>query len=331
MRIPFAILTLIAAVTVYFMHQRHYQEELVIYGFAETKETEINLNHAIQISSIKVVPGQQVKKGDLLLKTLRLNEDQDFDDVEMRVSEIQTKHSARRKDFEGKLQLLKTQYEENYNTIQADIQLLDEKIALQKDLYEGLQTVQQNTSSKSPNILQRQSLLGKQNDLKRIYEQEKMNLEQNLIQGEREDKKVIQRLRAGKVHKSSISQIPVDLYAPTDGLIGNVHVKVGEHISDFRTLISFYEPNPSLAKAYVLEEQLVNVNLGDRFSITSTNDETHSYEASVSGLGSRIVEIPVRMRKVPSIKSYGREVIFQLPAQSKFLQNEKLVLSALYE
>lgn len=329
MRIPFAILTIIAAVTVYFMHQRHYQEELVIYGFAETKETEINLNHAIQIASIPIVPGQKVKKGDLLLKTLRLNEDQDFDDVEMRVSEIQSKLSARRKDLEGRIQLLKTQYQENRNTIEADINMLDEKINQQKELYKGLQTVQANTGSNSQEILQRKVLLDKLNDLQKIYDQEKMNLEQNLREGEREDQKVIQRLRAGKEHKSSISQIPVDLYAPTDGLIGNVHVKEGEHISDFRTLISFYEPNPSLVKAYVLEEQLVNVNLGDRFSITSANDESHSYEASVSGLGSRIVEIPVRMRKIPTIKSYGREVIFQLPVQSKFLQNEKLVLSAL--
>ena len=58
-------------------------------------------------------------------------------------------------------------------------------------------------------------------------------------------------------------------------------------------------------------------------------DATQNYTGKVVGLGSRIVEIPARMRKVPEFKTYGREVIIRLPAKSNFLQNEKLVLTGI--
>ena len=40
------------------------------FGFAENKETEINLDKDVFITEIKVVSGQKVKKGDTLLLSL---------------------------------------------------------------------------------------------------------------------------------------------------------------------------------------------------------------------------------------------------------------------
>lgn len=328
MRFPFFILILLAAGAVYFLNTKHFSESLVLYGFAETKETEINLNHAIHVESINVVPGQKVNEGTLLLKGVRLHESNAFDDADMRINEIQTKLSARRKSQKGRIDLLDIRYQEDLNTIRLQLEDVDNKIAFQKKVYEGLSSVKPNAQTAEKLLLQKKALVQKQDEITKVYQQQKNNIERDLSEGEREDREIIKRIKANQSHKENIAEVPIEILAPTNGIIGNVHVKEDEHITDFRTLISFYEPNPSLVKAYVMEEQLVNVKLGDRFSIASANDETHTYTAEVSGLGSRIVEIPQRMRKVPTIKTYGREVIFQLPAGSKFLQNEKLVLRA---
>jgi len=81
-------------------------------------------------------------------------------------------------------------------------------------------------------------------------------------------------------------------------------------------------------KAYVHEDYLVKVEVGDQFTISSIKDVNQSYQGTVIGLGSRIVEIPARMRKVAEYKTYGREVMIRLPSESRFLQNEKLTLVA---
>jgi len=163
-------------------------------------------------------------------------------------------------------------------------------------------------------------------NVEKRYQLDLTNLQSIIAKGTKDDDETIKRLRAEYKHVQENKEIVVDIVAPTDGLIGNVHCKEGEHITDFRTLISFYEPNPTLVKAYVHEDYLVKVDIGDEFKISSIKDITQTYTGKVVGLGSRIVEIPARMRKVPEFKTYGREVVIRLPAKSKFLQNEKLIL-----
>jgi hypothetical protein len=46
-------------------------------------------------------------------------------------------------------------------------------------------------------------------------------------------------------------------------------------------------------------------------------------------LGSRIVEIPERLRKNPDLKTYGREVLIAIPPSNLFLQKEKVILNLL--
>ena len=49
----------------------------------------------------------------------------------------------------------------------------------------------------------------------------------------------------------------------------------------------------------------------------------------ITGLGSRIVEIPDRLRKNPDLKTYGREVLISIPPTNFFLQKEKVILNLL--
>jgi hypothetical protein len=71
----------------------------------------------------------------------------------------------------------------------------------------------------------------------------------------------------------------------------------------------------------------VNVSQGDKFTVTSLKDKTMTYSGSVVGLGSRIVEIPSRLRKIPELKIYGREVIIEITKENSFLQKEKVSIS----
>jgi len=90
--------------------------------------------------------------------------------------------------------------------------------------------------------------------------------------------------------------------------------------------LSFYEPHSGVIKGYVHEDLTLQVQLGDQFKATSLKDERMSYPGKVIGLGSRIVEIPTRLRKIPEVKNYGREVLVEISKDNRFLQKEKVSL-----
>jgi HlyD family secretion protein len=116
------------------------------------------------------------------------------------------------------------------------------------------------------------------------------------------------------------------VYATSDGIVGSVLCKVGEQIPAFITLMTLYEENPTQVKGYVLENLMLKVNMGDSISVHASVKDNSPLKGEVIGLGSRIVEIPERLRKNPAFKTYGREVIISIPADNNYLQSEKVTL-----
>ena len=120
------------------------------------------------------------------------------------------------------------------------------------------------------------------------------------------------------------------ILAPSDGLIGNVHCKEGEKIASFGALISFYEESPNLVVGYIHEELILKININDSISIFSSSRPDIQNKGVVKTLGSRIVEIPPRLRKIKELKTFGREIIIEIPSDNPFLQKEKVILNLVY-
>lgn len=320
----------LAAGAIWMLNGKYYQEELTLFGFAETKETEINLNFPVMVEELNVLSGQSVKAGTVLLKAKRLDSDLRFEDQDMKVSEINAKKRIWKSEQQGKLKTLEASYLQKIGNIETEIAAINNKINQQRELYKGLEHVEEikELPANHPSMLRIDALKKDKENVEKRYKLDLANLESIIAKGTKDDDETIKRLKAEYQYYQDNKEIPVEILAPIDGLIGNVHCKEGEHITDFRTLISFYEPNPTLVKAYVHEDYLVKVEVGDKFNISSIKDINQTYEGTVIGLGSRIVEIPARMRKVPEYKTYGREVMIRLPSESRFLQNEKLTLVA---
>ena len=55
--------------------------------------------------------------------------------------------------------------------------------------------------------------------------------------------------------------------------------------------------------------------------------DNNNVEGDVVGVGSRIVEYPVRLRKRQDIQIWGREVLIKIPENNAFLLGEKVRIS----
>ena len=301
------------------------------FGVAENQETQINLEHACSIDSIYVHEGQFVSKGALLLEVTRSALDFKMSELTHDISELLARDRLNIDDIKGDLDRIRAQRAEKIGSIQARIKILESEQTLNQSLFLDLQSVP-STVSPTVESTPYQAKLQTLNDELRLAI-EPLDVEINRLEQELKIAAIPAQTQISKLEKEidlyHREQEQLKVYAPSDGLIGSIHCHVGENIPSFNVLISFYEQNPNTVVAYVHESLSLEVKVGDSLAVSSSLHPDETCLGRVSGLGHRIVEIPERLRKIPEIKSYGREVLIEIPATNNFLQKEKVVLRRL--
>lgn len=300
------------------------------YGFAENKETEINLNHPVLVHQVLVTPGQDVAKGDLLMEVVHTSTERKLDIVSHEISELQAKNSDWRNKILSDIRQWEAKKIAEQSQTDIRIQNLQAEIDLNQSLVKDLKSIEvaDGIVSNSPNAIKIEGLKKELTAKLETIDLEIAELQQRLNAANAPLQMQINKLEVEQEYYKQDKE-KLLIYAPMDGLIGNVHCKEGEHISSFKSLISFYERNPTIVKGFVHENLILHVNVGDTLSVASSLHPEHQDFGKVAGLGYRIVEIPERLRKIPELKTYGREVLIEIPPGNPFLQKEKVVLNLL--
>lgn len=301
------------------------------YGVAENQETQINLDYPVTVNRIHVTTGQFVKKGALLMEVTRAELDFKLSELNLSIAELQAQDRLNIAEIRGELQRLRAERAEKTGEIQAEIRLLESERALNRGLFRDLKSValpdapagESSAFDTKINALREEMRLAAE-----PFDVEITRLEQTLkIAGQPA------QMQVGKLQKEidryQQERERLKLYAPADGLVGAIHCRVGENIPDFNPMISFYEQTPNSVVAYVHESMILHIQIGDSLNVFSSLHPEARCLGRVSGLGHRIVEIPERLRKIPEIKTYGREVLVEIPVNNHFLQKEKVVLQRL--
>ena len=309
------------------LNNRYGKHTVMFYGFAETKETEINLDHPVEVNRLYVTPGQKVKEGTLLAEVTQSSFGLKLSDINFNIEKLQTEEQIWKADMRSSISRLQAQKISKESEIKSKIRELETEMEVNRSLLEGLKSIDASeqptvnpTAQKIENLKEELELAVKPLDLQIVRMEEELNSPNN-------PKRIqIRKLQENEKYINSEKE-KLAIYAPTDGLIGNIYVKEKENISSFRTLISFYEQNPTMVKGFVHENLILQVEVGDTLEAVSVQHPEHRCQGIVSGLGSRIVEIPERLRKAPELKTYGREVLIAIPPTNHFLQKEKVMLN----
>lgn len=301
------------------------------FGVAENEETQINLEHACTVNRIYVIQGQYVSKGALLLDVTRVALEFKLSELSHDISEILARDRLNIEEIKGDLERLHALRAEKMGYIQARIRLLESEQTFNRALYLELESVSATEASTSTPSLYEAKLNSLNEELRLALEP--IDVEIHRLNQELKIAAIPAQTQIDKLEKEvdlyERQQEQLRIYAPSDGLIGSIHCHEAENIPSFNTLISFYEQNPNTVIAYVHESLSLEIKVGDSLSVSSSLHPDESCVGRVSGLGHRIVEIPERLRKIPEIKSYGREVLIEIPSINNFLQKEKVELRRL--
>ncbi|MCC6460886.1 MAG: efflux RND transporter periplasmic adaptor subunit [Saprospiraceae bacterium] len=300
------------------------------YGVAENQETQINLDNDVTVNRIFVTPGQFVRKGTLLLEVTRSALDVKMSDLNFNISELQARDQLRLAGIRSDLDRLRAERAEKIGEIQSQIRLLESEQGLNRSLVREIKSIRMSDTL-TDQSLHNTKIQALRDELRLALEPidvEMARLQKELTLAGIPDQTQISKLKK-EVDFYHQEQERLQILAPSDGLAGTIHCRPGENIPAFNTMISFYEQNPNTVVAYVHESLILEIKVGDSLNVVSSLHPAEQCRGRVSGLGHRVVEIPERLRKFPEIKSYGREVLINIPPANNFLQKEKVLLQRL--
>ncbi len=308
----------------------HYSDVMVFYGFANNQEVNINLENSAQVTRIHVTPGQVVSEGDVLLEVARSSIAVAQSDIHHDISKLKSQYHIWESELKNSLRALKAQKTEKRNALQSAISKLESEMKINAKLIKGIESIEQVKDHNGTNPRQIQ-LEGLNEELRLsmlTYDIDIRKIEKELYNPENPIK--IQIAKLGSNLEFMNEEVKsLNITAPNDGIVGNIICKVGENIPAFTPYITIYEQVPTHVRAYVLENLIPNIDIGDSIKVQSVSHSELSISGVVTGMGSRIIEIPARLRKNPNYSTYGREIEIRIPATNPFLQNEKVILKSI--
>ena len=300
------------------------------YGIASTTETEVNFSEPVEIEQIFVRAGETVDSGQALMRVVRATKSARLATEPYRIRELQADRAVEEQRIRSKLSVLESGFRSEASALRAERDQLTAEIAYRRRLAETINgAAAQADTSYQPLQTRIRATDAELAALEAEYRVEQRALEEQLRLASRPVDAAVGRLRAEQSFNLSQDSLTYEITAPARGVVGSVAAMVGERKSAFALLVTFYEPSPRQVLSYVHEDRLLDAAVGDSVLVTSLSNPGYSTKGMVTGMGSRIVEIPQRLRRMADIQTYGREVVVAIDPDNRFLQREKVSLAFL--
>jgi len=308
------------------------EETTSFQGIAETREVIVNSEEPVEIWNIHVVPGQEIKKGRVLVELERPELTMKINEISHQLDELKSQHLINKDEIRSQISQRKAEQSSIIGEIEHKIQLIQSHYRFNKEMVAGLKSIspKKEPFRMSGSIAIEIDNLKKERQLTRKRLQTEIDdLNSKLASSEAPESIRQERLQKELelLYKEKKALL---IRAPIDGVIGAIHCKSGEKISPFEPILTLHTRSPSYVRGYIHENIHNLASVGDNVHVASTTGELRSVDGQIVGVGSRIVEYPMRLKKRPEVQSWGREIEISLPDSNPFLMGEKVMIQTEY-
>jgi multidrug resistance efflux pump len=308
---------------------RFQQEATSFNGIAEAAENIVSAESAVEILSISVVPGQQVKVGDTLVKLRRPELEVRIGDITRQLHGAAGNASRSNLDVDRRVSLEEANFEARRAQLLAEIRTLTEQRARNQALvssFRGPNGHNHAEDSASDPILLRIQALHKQI----AVEESGLRSQVVVLKGsegtQHQASQDLQESLRKELALLQEEQRRLAIVSGIDGVVGNVNFRPGEKVAPFSPIATLAPRNPTLVHGYIHEKVYNSVGLGDSVEVASSGERSGTVKGLVVGVGARILEFPLRLRKYPQVSVWGREITVRIPERNPFLLGEMVAL-----
>lgn len=309
------------------------RESTNFYGIAETKEIVVNSENAVEIRKIHVVQGQVIRENDTLVELNRPELTMKITEITHQLNELKAQKLADASLSRSQIRQLQAQQAEKINQIKSQIKELEAQYELNRELTAKLKSIDKRDKvaeyegANNP-IKIKIASLKEELELASNPSQIKINRLQSELWSSGDPVKIhVERLEE-ELKLLLKGKNKLIICAQINGIIGSVNFKEGEMVSPFSPIITLHTKSPSFVKGYIHENVYSKVAIGQKVYINSLTDKNNKIIGDIVGVGSRIVEYPVRLRKRQDIQIWGRELLIKIPEDNEFLLGEKLLITS---
>lgn len=297
------------------------------FGTAETESQSINIEYTAVVERLYVRVGQQVKKGDTLAIVSRSELDRNLSDNSMEINQLRTEHNATKALLEKDRDLAKARSAAEQSELEADINLLETEKNLQGNLRKAIggsvPTEPAGANVKAQEIAGlRQTLAQNEKQL----QEELRHIDYQIKTRESVYQAELKRLRKDFDFLDT-ERAQLVLISPVNGYVESIGPDPKEIVKEYEELLKINPRQPNKVIGFVHESVEMPLLPGDTVLLSSASRTNVVCSALLSSISSRMVELPFRLRKFTEMKTWGRELYIQLPADNPFYIGEKILIT----
>lgn len=328
---PLYIIWVIVFIAVALISLSFETESTRFHGIAETREIVVNSESAVEIKRINIVEGQSIQKGQLIVElsspelTLKINE------ISHQLDQLKAQKGIDKAELQAKISQLEAQKASRKNEIANQIRQLENQYNLNKALTSGLKSLQDGadrhpSAASNPLVLEIDSL---QQELSLSLHP--INIQIELLQKALDASDSPLKIQVEQLERElallKLESSKLNIYAQISGIIGSVNFKAGEKAAPFAPILTLHTKTPSFIKGYIYENVYTRISMGKTVEVASLTDTRSRTRGVVVGVGARIVEYPIRLRKHPDFQVWGREVVIKISDNNAFILGEKVLIN----
>ena len=309
---------------------RHLQEQSIhtFFGTAETEGRAVSLEYAVLVQRIGTQVGAQVKKGDTLAIAYRAELDRKTSENQLETSRIATERDAEAALLTKERDLLRTALAARQSALQAQIKVIEAELAVQTNLRNAISDRPAAAPDSRLNVKQQEiaALREEMAQAEKKTQEELRQVEAKLAANTAVYQSRLRQMQGGQAFLD-IEKSKLVLLSPADGYVQQVGATANELVPSFRELFRISPRNPDRVIGFLHESAEVPFQLGDTVTLASMGRVGVSSRAALHGVSPKLVELPFRLRKFTEVRTWGREVYIQLPADNPFFIGEKILIT----
>ena len=300
------------------------EDSATILAEVEPRSYAVSFEKNVRIKELFVVPGEQVKKGDPLIKVERPDLLIEKENKLNKLALLKANLGKRNLQKENKLYLNDLEFDIKEKQLQNQIQETRTSLDQQKRIQEGFKKLdwQNQIVIDSIRLSKLQLLEGEKELLTREYQLKRKEINSSYALEEANAQAEIELLDK-EIQLLEQEEMELTQYARVSGAIGSIQVETDQLVPAYTNLLSVYENNPTVIRAFTNEHNEIELISGTEVMIESTNRQ-YKIKGTVIEVGSRIIQYPERLRTFDQMPSWGREIFIEIPQESKFLNGEKV-------
>lgn len=291
-------------------------------GVTSSRDYRINSEKAALVKKVLVVPGQEVKEGQLLVELTSSELEMSLEKLVHKISVLKSDQQEKAKLADSKIALIKAEIGIKVEELNTDIAESESDLTLNQQIVRS-HNIKWDSTTVQP-VSQKISALKKQ----RAKQEEASSIRISDILQESKTEQALISNQIGLLERElellNEERRKLSKFASSSGVVGNVYVKEGEQVQSFTPLLSLISVHPTTVVGYLVGRK-ESLPVGSSVTVKSFEKPRKETPGKIIGYGS-VVELPVILQKSTAVKAFGREVFIEIVPDNDFAAGEKVMI-----